>query len=239
MQTVLLRFPPSNRIRYSQDFQRKVGVPSDVDFEILSISDTGASLVAPGYGKQGNYGEGRVYVYWQTERASEQEDMDKIEHWLATQFWRYIQVPKDEGNIDGLTYNAIHLLRGGPDYKSCDDVSWPTVGRYMDALRVKYGLPRAWDPVVEAMREHGLALNVFHLSDYADPPFPHKAKCVIMRVAANGEEVVEFATWHHGKWQELGDNQASTVIAWMVPDVWSVEHGDSNTESEETDGGND
>jgi|GEM_PF-4292578 len=57
-----VRFPRENKFDYGQDFSRRCGIPSHVEFE---VEDCGRYyvLTAPGYGLAGDYGNGALIVY--------------------------------------------------------------------------------------------------------------------------------------------------------------------------------
>jgi len=63
-----MRFPAGNTIRYVQGKEARsfVGVPPDVDFEIVLITQEGmVCLRGVGYGGT-PYGQGVIYVYLET-----------------------------------------------------------------------------------------------------------------------------------------------------------------------------
>jgi len=229
MEPVKIKFAEGNRIRYSQDFLTgKIGLPSNVEFEIAAIDHHGVVLVGPGHGQAGNYGLGRIRVYWPT-RTSDDIDFvtdakDLIEHWLVKEFWGNIVVPMDESNVDALVYNAVELLWNGEDYTNYDDACGNTIYNRLSELRHKYGMPREWDPVIDAMKDAGLALNTFHMVTDVLPPFT-RGKCVILRRALSGDELTEIADWFEDWWPALRDKK---VIAWMVADLWALEAGDED-----------
>ena len=59
-----MRFRPSNRIRYGQDFGQFSGIPSGVNFSVEEFCEPGMFILkGPGYGEPGNYGSGALYVW--------------------------------------------------------------------------------------------------------------------------------------------------------------------------------
>lgn len=60
-------FEPDNTLRCFQDFRTFRGAPSGVRFEVYEVAGKGErprhKLIAPGYGKTGNYGDGAIFVY--------------------------------------------------------------------------------------------------------------------------------------------------------------------------------
>ncbi len=61
-----MRFPKGNRIVYRQDFASWVGVPHDVEFEVVKVWKDGMWLKGPGYGGE-PYGNGPIFVLFRTE----------------------------------------------------------------------------------------------------------------------------------------------------------------------------
>ncbi len=55
-------FPRGNTIPYSMDFRRWEGIPSDRIFYKRREENGQCDLVADGYGANGNYGNGSIYV---------------------------------------------------------------------------------------------------------------------------------------------------------------------------------
>ena len=58
-----------NNLRYSQDFQRHIGIPENIKFTVLPINKKeGFTLQAFGYGiinkGKGSYGNGQLFVYY-------------------------------------------------------------------------------------------------------------------------------------------------------------------------------
>ena len=58
-----ITFKPGNRIHYRQDFVNHIGIPAGVQFEVVSVDQKHAVLVAPGYGDTNDYGNGGIYIY--------------------------------------------------------------------------------------------------------------------------------------------------------------------------------
>lgn len=71
-----MRFRPDNKIRYGQDSQQHVGVPSGVDFTVEKFgSDLSGMfvLVGDGYGQikpRGHYGNGALYAWGLTPKQA-------------------------------------------------------------------------------------------------------------------------------------------------------------------------
>ena len=59
-----MRFPAGNDIPYGQDFGFFRGIPSDVEWKEAKLLGTLVKLVATGYGKPGDYGNGAIFVHW-------------------------------------------------------------------------------------------------------------------------------------------------------------------------------
>ena len=57
-------FKPGNKHFYSQDFSFYQGVPPNIPFEFkfLSKEKIKATLTAPNYGEEGDYGNGAIFV---------------------------------------------------------------------------------------------------------------------------------------------------------------------------------
>jgi len=58
-----ISFPCENEIKYYQDFTSHIGIPTNIEFTVVEVTKDTARLVADGFGKQGNYGCGAIYVY--------------------------------------------------------------------------------------------------------------------------------------------------------------------------------
>lgn len=67
-----LKFPEGNKILYGQDFALWVGVPHDVEFEVVRVERNGMWLKGPGYGG-GPYGNGPILVFFKTAERGEQD----------------------------------------------------------------------------------------------------------------------------------------------------------------------
>jgi hypothetical protein len=69
-------FPKHNRIKYYQDFQSKIGVPSDREFEQVEVCKDGIWWKADGFGGY-PYGNGQIYIL-HIERPSEPSSVDRL-----------------------------------------------------------------------------------------------------------------------------------------------------------------
>ena len=61
----MMRFPKGNKILYGQDHAYWVGVPHDVEFEVIKVWENGMWLKGPGYGGE-PYGNGPILVFFKT-----------------------------------------------------------------------------------------------------------------------------------------------------------------------------
>ena len=57
-----IKFPENNSIYYGQDFSQHIGVPSNVEFNIVQVHKNFIQLRADGYGNKGNYGNGCILI---------------------------------------------------------------------------------------------------------------------------------------------------------------------------------
>jgi len=72
-----MKFDENNKIRFGQDHQFHIGVPSEVDFKVENFTDGRFVLTAYGYGQlephdQYSYGNGKIYPYNLTEEQNEE-----------------------------------------------------------------------------------------------------------------------------------------------------------------------
>ena len=72
----MMRFPEGNKILYGQDFAFWVGVPHDVEFEVVKVWKGGMWLRGPGYGGE-PYGNGPILVFFRVEESSPQEARER------------------------------------------------------------------------------------------------------------------------------------------------------------------
>lgn len=62
-------FPPGNTTHYLQDFTFRIGMPADVVFTVVKVTERGVELRAPGYGGE-PYGNGCIHISFSTGRAA-------------------------------------------------------------------------------------------------------------------------------------------------------------------------
>jgi len=71
-----MKFRKGNKIKFGQDFTFKKGIPHNIDFTIERfneahfIKDRKYRLIADGYGRKGNYGNGAIYPYGLSEKQN-------------------------------------------------------------------------------------------------------------------------------------------------------------------------
>lgn len=94
-------FPPGNAIHYLQDFSFRIGMPANVVFNVVKVTERGVELRAPGYGME-PYGNGCINISFSTGRDALLAEIAQL---------RAAAIAVREGDADGLERLSAALER--------------------------------------------------------------------------------------------------------------------------------
>ena len=94
-------FPPGNTVHYLQDFTFHIGMPADVVFTVVKVTERGVELRATGYGGE-PHGNGCIDISFSTGRDELLAEIAQL---------RAAAIAVREGDADGLERLSAALER--------------------------------------------------------------------------------------------------------------------------------